>query len=114
MATDRTGVRSVRTLSQLLDRRKTRTVSGAFIELSALANEKERLRRELERWERRRGEIRARLAEIGQKEQALAAVVQLPEAAPASRGPAVTEGPKLVGEPGYEIDDRFVAKEFEY
>lgn len=121
MASDKKTIRSVRTLSQLLDRRRTRTASGAFLELSALANERARLRRELERWERRQQEIMGRLAEIQEKEQMLAAIVQteMPPLSPSGSNQepmkaAAVSRPRAASEPTYEIDGRFETKEFEY
>jgi chromosome segregation ATPase len=67
--------RSIKTIGALLDHRRTRTSSGALLELSALANERQRLQYELERWQRRRAEIKNRLAEITEKEQWLSAIV---------------------------------------
>ena len=67
--------RSSRTMSALVDRRRTRTPAGALLELSALASEKELLKREVERWNRRYIEIQARLADIADKNRRLMAVV---------------------------------------
>jgi hypothetical protein len=77
MGADRKGTRHIKTVSALLDSRRVRTCAGALMELSALADERERLGAELERWVRRHAEIRARLAEIGQKEERLQAYVQV-------------------------------------
>ena len=60
----------------LVDRRRARTSAGALLELSTLANERQRLQYELERWRRRYAEIEARLAEIREKEQWLHNFVQ--------------------------------------
>lgn len=64
-------MKSVRTMGRLVDRRRSRTAAGALLELSAMANEKELLHRELARWERRHVEITARLAEIQEKQARL-------------------------------------------
>jgi hypothetical protein len=77
MGADRKGTRHIKTISALLDSRRVRTSAGALMELSALANERERLNAELERWVRRHAEIQARLAEIGRKEERLQAYVQV-------------------------------------
>jgi tRNA-dihydrouridine synthase len=69
------GSRSSRTMRALVDRRRTRTPAGALLELSALASEKELLKREVERWNRRNVEIQTRLADIADKERRLMAVV---------------------------------------
>ena len=74
MAGVRRGLPSVRTVSALLDDRRARTAGGAYLELSAIANERSLLNRELERWKRRRGEIEERLAAIAKKEARLLAV----------------------------------------
>ena len=70
------GVSGIRTMARLVDGRKTRTPAGALLELSALANEKQLLNRELQRWARRHGEISARLGEIRAKEDRLLQVAQ--------------------------------------
>jgi hypothetical protein len=69
------GSRPTRTMSALVDRRRTRTAAGALLELSAMASEKQLLTREVERWMRRNVEIQARLAEIADKERRLMRVV---------------------------------------
>jgi prefoldin subunit 5 len=82
-------LRNIRTAGSLADRCKTRNRAGALLELSALSSEKERLRRELRRWEQRKREIDARLAEIQEKERRLEAVAGAtgPAAVPVAAGP---------------------------
>jgi hypothetical protein len=63
-------------MGALVDSRRTRSASGALLELSALANEKILIQKELERWTRRQAEIQTRLGEIGAKETRLMLVVQ--------------------------------------
>jgi hypothetical protein len=70
------GVRSIRTMGVLVDSRRTRTAAGALLELSAIANEKLLIQKELERWTRRHAEIQTRLAEIAAKETRLMSIVQ--------------------------------------
>lgn len=67
MATDKRGVQHLKTMAQLVDGRRTRTSSGALLELSMLEMEKQRLVLEMQRAERRCAEIRGRLTEIGRK-----------------------------------------------
>ena len=68
MAFERKGVQGIRTMAALVDQRRTRTPAGALIELSALANEKLLLDREVARASRRGIEIQRRLKEIAAKE----------------------------------------------
>ncbi len=67
MAIEKRGVQHLRTLAGLVDGRRTRTSSGALLELSMLEMEKQRLMKEMQRAERRGAEIRGRLAEIDRK-----------------------------------------------
>ncbi len=76
MGRDRKGVQGIRTMGALVDSRRTRTAAGALLELSAMANEKLLLHKELDRWKTRHAEIRRRLSEIAAKEQRLMAHVQ--------------------------------------
>ncbi len=76
MLTEQRGVRSIRTMGALVDSRRTRTAAGALLELSAIANEKLLIQKELERWTRRHSEIQTRLGEIASKEARLMALVQ--------------------------------------
>ncbi len=71
MILERRGVQGIRTMAALVDQRRTRTVAGALIELSALANEKLLLDREVARAARRGIEIQRRLKEIAAKEERL-------------------------------------------
>ncbi len=80
MANERKGVQSVRTMGAVVDSRRTRSTAGALLELSAMANEKMLLQKELDRWTRRRKEIQGRLGELAKKEQRLLALVQGPGA----------------------------------
>jgi len=76
MAFERRGVQGIRTMAALVDQRRTRTPAGALIELSALANEKLLLDREVARASRRGIEIQRRLKEIAAKEDRLMKLVQ--------------------------------------
>ncbi|WP_435011897.1 hypothetical protein P12x_005993 (plasmid) [Tundrisphaera lichenicola] len=76
MAILRRGVGSIRTMGSLVDNRKVRTPAGALLEMSAMANEKLLLQKELARWDRRHVEIRNRLGAIAAKERRLMAVIQ--------------------------------------
>ena len=67
MAFDMRGVQHLKTLAGLVDGRRTRTSSGALLELSMLEMERQRLMKEVQRAERRGAEIRGRLAEIDKK-----------------------------------------------
>lgn len=76
MAIERRGVQIIRTMAALHDQRRTRTTAGAFIELSALANERMLLEREVARASRRGKEIQHRMEEIEAKETRLMKVVR--------------------------------------
>ena len=67
MAFEKRGVQHLKTMGGLVDGRRTRTSSGALLELSMLEMEKQRLMKEVQRAERRGAEIRGRLAEIDKK-----------------------------------------------
>jgi hypothetical protein len=67
MTLEKRGVQHLKTLAGLLDGRRNRTPSGALLELSMLAMEKQRLTQEMRRAERRCAEIQARVAEIDKK-----------------------------------------------
>jgi len=71
MAVPRKSLRGIKTMAGLVDRRRSRTSAGALLEMSALANEKERLHQELAAARRRRKEIKVRLTEIAAKERRL-------------------------------------------
>lgn len=79
MAGARRNLRSLKTMGALVDGRRIRTSSGALLELSILANEKERLNKELAVAAHRQEEIVARLSEIVAKERHLQAFVKNPE-----------------------------------
>jgi uncharacterized protein (DUF3084 family) len=100
------GVRSIRTMGALVDSRRTRTAAGALLELSAIANEKLLIQKELERWTRRHGEIQTRLGEIAAKETRLMAMVQSQNvvAPPLQSAPAI----------GNSAGMRVKVKEFSY
>ena len=85
MPNERKSVQSIRTMGALVDSRRTRSAAGALLELSAMANEKMLLQKELERWKRRHKEISTRLTELAAKERRLMALVQQPPAAPRAR-----------------------------
>jgi len=65
-------------MAGLSDRQRNRTPSGALLEMSALANEKQRLNQELAAAQRRHAEIESRLAEIAAKERRLQQYVKDP------------------------------------
>lgn len=103
MIDKRRNLRSLKTMGGLVDGRRVRTASGALLELSILANEKERLNKELSVAARRQEEIVARLSEIAEKEQRLHAFVKNPEMVA-----RITEKPLV------EPTSRVKAKEFSY
>lgn len=75
-------MQSIRTMGALVDNRRVRTPGGALLEMSAMANEKLLLQKELQRWERRHVEIQNRLAAIAAKERRLLAVIQADQMPP--------------------------------
>jgi predicted nuclease with TOPRIM domain len=79
MSGARKTLRGVKTMGSLVDLRRTRTAAGALLELSALANEKERLNKELTAAARRQAEIVERLKEIAAKEHRLQGFVKEPD-----------------------------------
>jgi hypothetical protein len=89
MTPPRRSLQNLNTVAGLADRRRRRTPATALMELSTLANERQRLQQELDRWEVRRREISARLEAIGAKEQRLqqylATPLELPPAQPEGR-----------------------------
>lgn len=99
--------RSVKTLGQLLDRRRARSASGALLELSAMANERERLEREQDRLARRRLEIQQRLAEMAEKEAWLHGIAT---SSGGSGAIAVSESSPvpMAGEPGPVVTRQFM------
>lgn len=96
MTSERKSMHNIKTLGALLDGRRARTPSGALQELSSLANERERLRNELERGERRRAEIEARLEEIAVKEQWLESVLDGARQATSARPVPLAAPPRQV------------------
>jgi hypothetical protein len=93
-------------MGALVDSRRTRSAAGALLELSAMANEKMLLHKELDRWKRRHIEIHARLGELATKEQRLMALVQGPGAVAALTPPRAEMDPSL--------SRRVKVKEFTY
>ena len=91
MAFDKRGVQHLKTLAGLVDGRRSRTSSGALLELSMLEMERQRLTKEVERAARRGAEIRGQLAEIDRKQLRLQRFVEkrTAGAAAASAGPAL-------------------------
>ncbi|MBI2317282.1 MAG: hypothetical protein HYU75_09835 [Betaproteobacteria bacterium] len=67
MEIEKRGVQHLKTMGGLVDGRRTRSSSGALLELSMLEMEKQRLVKEMQRAERRGADIRGRLAEIDRK-----------------------------------------------
>jgi hypothetical protein len=72
----------------LMDRRRVRSPASALMELSVLANERQRLELELERCKRRQAEIAARFVEIAAKEVVLHKFVKEPPPAVVPARPA--------------------------
>ncbi|MGC8642539.1 MAG: hypothetical protein ACP5XB_22005 [Isosphaeraceae bacterium] len=120
MAIDRKGVMGIRTMAALVDQRRTRTAAGALLELSALANEKLLLEREVARASRRGAEIRRRLKEIAAKEDRLMKIVQgappaqaaSVQAVPPQTPPSPAPEPVAVADP--VLTGRFKISEFSY
>ena len=106
MSSERKSVQSIRTMGALVDSRRTRSAAGALLELSAMANEKLLLEKELGRWSRRRKEIMRRLEELAAKEGKLLALV---------KGPGTVVAPAAY-EPDrdYTTSGRVKVKEFSY
>jgi len=100
MAIARKSLRNVKTLGSLAEKRRVRTPSTALLELSVLANEKQRLHQETAAMDRRRSEIDRRLDEIKEKENRLQAFIG---------------NPSLIGlVPSFQPTKRVRAKEFGY
>jgi len=78
MATDKRGVQQIKTMAGLVDSRRSRTSAGALQELSMLEMEKQRLKKELLRTERRSAEINTRMSEIQTKQFRLQTFVDRP------------------------------------
>jgi len=89
MASDRKGMRSIRTISGIQDRRRARTPAGALMEMAFLVHEKERLGKEIARWHARQAEITVRLEQIEERRRWLAKFCQDP-AAPSAADPVPT------------------------
>lgn len=79
MANEKRGIRQIRTVGGLFDRRRARTSAGALLELSLLESEKMRLAAEIGRAEQRCGQIRHRLDEINSKQHRLRSFVDDPQ-----------------------------------
>ncbi|HUY88114.1 MAG TPA: hypothetical protein VMV10_05240 [Pirellulales bacterium] len=88
MKGERKTTRNIKTLGVLLDRRRARTAGGALLELASLAHERTRLKHELRRLLERHGEIDARLAEIGEKENWLRSIAEQAPPGPSLPRPA--------------------------
>ena len=94
MAFDKRGVQHLKTLAGLVDGRRSRTSSGALLELSMLEMERQRLTKEVERAARRGAEIRGQLAEIDRKQLRLHRFVEKRNAgAAAAPGSALLPAP---------------------
>ena len=78
MTLEKRGVQHIKTMAGLVDGRRTRTSSGALLELSMLEMEKQRLVQEMRRAEQRCAEIRGRLTEMGKKALRLQQFVEKP------------------------------------
>jgi len=102
-------------MSALVDQRRTRTSAGALLELSALANEKLLLEREVARASRRGTEIHRRLKEITAKEERLLKIArgaEPPAVPPSQSRPAPAAEPVTPVEP--LPSNRFKVSEFSY
>lgn len=78
MATEKRGVQHIKTMAGIVDVRRTRSSSGALLELSMLEMEKQRLKKEMLRSEQRCVEIRGRMTEIETKQLRLQRFVDGP------------------------------------
>lgn len=78
MATEKRGVLHIKTMAGLVDGRRTRTSSGALLEMSMIEMEKQRLMKEMLRSEQRCVEIRGRIAEIEAKQRRIQKFVEVP------------------------------------
>jgi hypothetical protein len=99
-------MRSLKTVGLLRDNRRARTAGGAYLELSAIANERAILQREVERWQRRSAEIHGRLDEMAQKEARLLAVTR--RETPKHDAPAAAVNPQA-SEPKVRIKSRDIS-----
>lgn len=75
---ERSPTRRIRTMGGLVDNRRSRTPSGALMELSMLEMERQRLKAELKRMEARTAAINQRIGEIDAKAVRLHAFVEKP------------------------------------
>ncbi len=89
-------LQSIRTMAGLLDGRRARSTAGALLELSGLANERQRLQQELDRGQRRQAEIHARLEEIAAKEKRLQKFIKTPNASSGARPLPIADLPQCV------------------
>lgn len=78
MVTEKRGVLHIKTMAGLVDGRRTRSSSGALLEMSMVEMEKQRLTKELQRSEQRCTEIRGRVREIEAKQVRLQKFVVQP------------------------------------
>ena len=79
MATEMRGVQHIKTMAGLVDGRRTRSSSGALLELSMLEMERQRLKKEMLRIEQRCAEVAGRINEIECKQLRLQRFVDKPE-----------------------------------
>jgi hypothetical protein len=115
VAKEQRGLRTIKTIGGLMDNRRARTPSGALLEMSAMANEKTLLHKELARWKRRYVEIETRLNAIAAKERRLLGVVQGGEMA---LGVVTDAVDTIAGKPSTtvptEVSGRFKVQELSY
>lgn len=79
MGGGRKALHHLKTMGSVVDRRRSRTESGALLELSILARTKVRLKKELAAAVRRQQEIMVTVAEVAEAEQRLRAFVLEPD-----------------------------------
>ena len=79
MAIVRKSLQGMRTLGRLADSRRVRSPGAALLEMSVMANERQRLNRELDCIARRQVAIAARMAEMSAKEQLLQTYIGTPQ-----------------------------------
>ena len=90
MAIEQRGVRNLKTMAGMQDARRSRTASGALLELSMLEMERHRLTLEMQRAEVRSAEVRRRMEEIDLKAARLHLFVEKRSvSAEVASGPAV-------------------------
>lgn len=78
MTIEKRGVLHIKTMAGLVDGRRTRTSSGALLEMSMIEMEKQRLMKEMLRSEQRCVEIRGRMVEIETKQRRIQKFVEMP------------------------------------